>query len=517
MIITSIKFLIFCLISILLFLVFPPKYRWISLLISSIAFYVYSSKFYLIIFFILTSFTTWLASRMIEKCTIELDEKLSMCEDKAEKKRLKKETQHKRFVVLLVTLIINLGILISLKICNFYADALDYLASLILHREVGNIIRFIMPLGISYYTFSSIGYLLDVYWKRYKSEANFFRFLLFGIYFPHILQGPISRYNLLGQELKKEKLILKWDNFIIGAQSILLGCFKKLVIADRANVFVSSTLSEPELQGEIYLLALILDAIQIYADFSGYMDIVSGLSKMFDIELEKNFNHPFLAKSVPEFWRRWHMSLGSWFKDYVYYPISVSKTVKKIGNKVSAWRSVQLRKAVTVVIPVMITWISTGLWHGTGLGYVMWGFYYGILILCSVTFSEDINKFVAKLHINTQNVFYRILQTIKIFVIFMGGRFLASTMSWNHKINIVKRIIKSFPNGSFLSHGLDLTNFIILGAGILLLIFIAIIEAKESIFDWMHRRNKIVWALIIYVIFFSVFLLGIYGTAYDVV
>ena len=511
MVITSIKFLIFCICAVVLFLIIPPKYRWISLLISSVAFYFYNAH-WMIGFSVVTSAVVFISARQLEKIERE-GAKKQEGKEKAEIKEIKKQTLSKKRNVLIITLVFVLGILIVFKIFNHFTEAFTYLAGFFAGGSTEDAIKLIVPLGISYYTFSVVGYLLDIYWKRYETEANPLRFYLYTIYFPHIMQGPISRYSLLGQQLKKPELRLRWDNFVVGMESILLGMFKKLVIADRAGVFVKAVLTGKNMGGHVYLVCLIFDAIQIYSDFSGYMDIVSGVSKIFDVELEQNFNHPFLAKSVPEFWRRWHMSLGGWFKDYVYYPVNMSRTAKNINKKIKNVKPMHLKKALSVVLPVMVTWILTGLWHGSGKGYVAWGLYYGTLILLSVTFYDDIVARIEAIGINREAIWYRVLQTIKIFCIFMGGRFLAATIGMKQRIRIIKAIFTSFMSGSLLKHKLNVFNFALLVLGVVVLVAIAVIEQKENIFTWLNKKNKLVCAAILYIFIFVVFLFGIYGSS----
>ena len=514
MAITSLEFLGFCICAIILFVIFPKKYRWIALLISSIAFYIISAKT-LIFFMLFTSVTIYLAARLLDSRIKLYDEKLKAPDlEKQQKKALKTELTHKKRVIVTIALILNIGILVVFKVFNYFTAAFTMIAGIFTGGS-GDALTLIIPLGISYYTFSTVGYLLDVYWKRYECEKNPVRFFLYTIYFPHIVQGPISRYNRLGKELRKPELHFTWNNFVVGMERILLGCFKKLVIADRASVFVSSTLTVDGQSGCIYLLAIILDAIQIYADFSGYMDIVCGVSKMFDVELEENFNHPFLATSVPDFWRRWHMSLGSWFKDYVYYPLTLTKGVKKLNKNVMGWKSPHLKKLVVIIIPVLITWICTGLWHGTGYGYLMWGFYYGILIALSVTLTDVVDKFNEKLHVNRDAFSYRIFRTVKIFCIFMGGRFLGTPMSLEHRGFVIKQIFTSFKGFNIFDFGLDAKNFAIIIVGVIIIIAIAAIEQKKNIFEWFNSQNRIFCAIIIWIFFFAVFLLGVYGGSFD--
>ena len=237
MTITSLEFLLFCAASVVFFLLFPPRYRWISLLISSVAFYGISiSNKLVVVWIVITALSTWIAGRWLDTVAERADAALRQEGlEKQDKQRIKKETKSRKKKILVAALILNVGILVVFKFFNYFTGAFQMLVGMLAGSEKGELITLVMPLGISYYTFATIGYMLDVYWKRYESEKNFARFFLFAIYYPHILQGPISRYNLLGQELKKPELHLTWENFICGMESICLGCFKKLVIADRVS------------------------------------------------------------------------------------------------------------------------------------------------------------------------------------------------------------------------------------------------------------------------------------------
>lgn len=511
---TSLRFLAFVICSVVLFLIIPRKHRWIALLVSSVAFFLISAK-ELILFILFTSVTVYLAARGIEKTGKLGEEKLKAPGlEKEDKKNIRKETASKRRLILILTIVLNIGILVFFKVFGYFTAAYEALAGLF-RGGAADIPTLVIPLGISYYTFSATGYLLDIYWKRYESEKEYLRFLLFLIYFPHILQGPISRFPKLGQELRKSELRLTWDNVAYGTARILLGCFKKLVIADRAGIFVSDVLKTPGLTGGVYLIALVLDAIQIYMDFSGYMDIMCGVSRIFNVELEPNFNLPFLAVSVPDFWRRWHMSLGSWFRDYVYYPLTVSSWNKKITKATAKWKGTYLKKIAAVILPVLITWVLTGLWHGTGPGYVLWGVYYGILIALSVTFSDKVQDILQKAHIKTDSVPYRIFRTLKIFVIFMGGRFLASSVSFTQKGQILKRLFTAPSISGLMDCGLRTKDFAILFMGVVMMIVLAVIGQKEDVIDWARKRHPVLKSLTILFLFFMVFLFGIYGSLYD--
>jgi len=519
MAITSIQFIAFVIGCIVLFAVFPKKYRWISLLIGSIAFYAISDL-RCIIFVLFSSFTVWFAGVKLNKIMNEEDVAVKEAgSDKVQKKAVREKYKRSRKNVLLVTLFINVGILVVLKVCNYLGVSP---IGILTGGTSNDAMAVIMPLGISYYTFSVVGYILDVYWKRYVYEPSYFRFLSWTIYFPHIVQGPISRYNQLGTELKKE-LSLSWINFKYGMELILWGCFKKLVIADRISVFTNSIYADTNALsvGSVSFVVLVLDAVQIYTDFSGYVDIVTGVSQIFGVKLEKNFNRPFMSRTVPEFWRRWHMSLGGWFKDYVYYPVSVSRVCKKTSKKLRGKVSDKVISIIVTIIPVMCTWILTGLWHGTGIGYLAWGIYYGTLITVSVVFSDAINRLWSKFRINTECFSFKLLQRAKIFCIFMGGRFLANQWGMSTRINIVKSILRDSFAGKLWSeqvyyYGLNELDFAIILIGVCILIIVAIMQEKYCIREWFDKQNFVFRAVFLCCAFYIVFLFGIYGTEYDV-
>ena len=258
------------------------------------------------------------------------------------------------------------------------------------------------------------------------------------------------------------------------------------------------------------------------------MDIARGVSQMFNIELDLNFNHPFFSKNIQEFWRRWHMSLGGWFKDYVYFPVSTSGWVKKIGKSVRKKGSERASKIAATIFPVVITWFLTGLWHGTGKTYVAWGLYYGFMIMCSITFEPEFKKMTEFFKINTNAAFFRVYQSLKTCCIFAGGRLLTRPGSLYKSAVCVRRVLmrgnlrlwKLFDQSLF-TFGLTAKDFNVLVVAIAILITVSALQEKgqvEGTGTLRSRLNKeniiIRWALI-FGILFSILIFGIYGPGYD--
>lgn len=517
--IISVDFMFFLIGSIVLFAVFPKNVKWISLLISSMAFYLISDLrcFGFVLF---SSFSVWGTANYLHKKQEEEKSELEKSgTDREGKKRIKDIYQKRRKFMMLICLCINVSILIALKTCKFLNISI---IGMFIGEAPEKMVSVLMPLGISYYTLSVIGYLLDVYWKRYRCEQNYFRFLTWTIYFPHIIQGPISRYDQLGTELKKE-LSMSWINFKYGMELILWGLFKKLVIAERVSIFTTTVYGDVQFMqiGVFSLLALILDVVQMYADFSGYVDIVTGISDIFGVKLEKNFQHPFLSRNVPEFWRRWHMSLGSWFKDYVYYPISRSGFCKRISKYFKKNGYQRVGGILVTIIPVVCTWVLTGLWHGTGVGYLAWGLYYSVWITMSIIFSEKITHIWEKLSVRTESFSFRFFQHIKVFCIFMGGRFLGNTLGVQTRMLILKSIVGDLFKGriwheKIYACGLNPFNFVIVIMGIVLMIVVSLLQEKMCIRKVFEEQNFIFKLIILCSAFYIVFIFGVYGSEYSV-
>lgn len=521
----SLSFFAFLLCGIILFYVCPVKYRWVMLLGISIAFYAISGIEYLP-FILFSTLSVFLATREIGNLWNKQDEETKKEGiSREEKKQLKEKYQKKRKTLLLLALVLNIGILCTVKFTKFFIGPINSLIDFLGGEGEFTASMIIVPLGLSYYTFSVVGYMMDVYWKRYAHENSYLRFLLYAIYFPHILQGPIARYDRLGARLKQE---LRFDlqRVIYGIQLMLWGYFKKLVIADRFNIFIQDAFpNELPNHGLMFVVAMIFDVFYIYSDFSGCMDIARGVSQIFGIELDLNFKRPFLAKDVTEFWRRWHMSLGSWFKDYVYYPVSTSKLVKKLGKalkKHNVPRSVI--RVVTTLIPVSVTWVLTGVWHGTGKTYVAWGIYYAILIGFSVSFSESYQKLLGKFGTRTDTKSWNFLRLAKVFTIFMGGRMLVTPGSLTNTIAMWKSIVTNFNPWIFTSGAfwelsdLDGMNMLIAVLSIILLVAVDITQEKlegSSLREKISQENVFTGIILTAGLAVAIFIFGIYGAEFD--
>nr|WP_305067254.1 MBOAT family O-acyltransferase [Mangrovivirga halotolerans] len=271
--------------------------------------------------------------------------------------------ERRRKLLLLISLSVNLGLLFYFKYYNFFIDNINMAVAIWDKEIVLPYADVILPVGISFYTFQTLSYTIEVFMKRTHAEKNFGIFALYVSFFPQLVAGPIERpQNLLGQlrELKG----FRYENIVLGLRQMLWGMFKKVVIADRLAFFVNLVYDNPDqFHGPWPIMATLFFTFQIYCDFSGYSDIAIGAARIINIDLMTNFRTPYFSKSVKEFWGRWHISLSTWFRDYVYIPLG--------GNRVSVFRW---------VLNLFITFVVSGIWHGAAWTFVIWGLIHGLAV-----------------------------------------------------------------------------------------------------------------------------------------
>lgn len=523
MLFTSIEFIIFLSITIGLYFIFPLNKRWIILLIASCIFYCIAGiKF--IPFIGVTSLITYFAALCIDRKHCELDKKLEEegCE-KQQEDLLKEKCESSCKKILVIAILIALGLLSYTKFTNMIIDSLQKLLNGFGIQSIQlSPVSIIVPLGISYYTFSTIGYVVDVYWREYRAEKNFFKYLLFVMYFPHILQGPFARYNRLAHQLI-EGHKFDYQRACFGIQLMLWGYFKKLVIADRLAVFVGSVYGDWRNQaGFIIIIATFFSSIQLYTDFSGCVDISRGMSQIMGIELDRNFCQPYFSRSIDEYWRRWHISLGEWFRDYLYMPVSVSRFVKKCVRKVKDRYGKGAAKNIGIIIPLSAVWLVTGIWHGSGWGYIIWGIWQGGLIISSILLKKKFTFLRQKLHIDEKKNEWKLFQTIRTFMLasFIPKVF-TLTDSLPSAFGLLGRIFSQFNiwvffDQSLYQYGLDRQDFELAIVAIIVLFVVSVLKEKGiQIRESIAKKNIILRWTIYYVAIFSIIIFGMYGPGYE--
>jgi len=384
-------------------------------------------------------------------------------------------------------------------------------------------VNVIVPLGLSYYTFNSIGYLIDIGRGRLQAEEHIGKFALFLSFFPSIVQGPLFRYEDVGVQLK-ERHDFKYENLKFGAQLMLWGLFKKLIIADRVAI-ISNTVFAPgfDFNGGQVWLAVIAYSFQIYCDFSGGIDITRGAAQMFGVNLPHNFLRPFFATSMGDFWQRWHVSLTMWMRNYVFFPVMLSKKVTTLSKFVKKHFGNDIGKLVPSVVTPFVVFFLINIWHGLGWQRVINAIYMAGLISLSVAFQPLFKKIVQKLHINTEAFSYRVFQMLRTFLLLCISRIMTKAPSFGVALEMLKaaftdytEIIKMFFEGRMYELGLDAGGFIVAIAAILVLLVIGILqEGGMSVRETLAKQNTVFrWAIYLLLIF-SVLIFGKYGSGFD--
>ena len=384
-------------------------------------------------------------------------------------------------------------------------------------------VHIIVPLGISFYTFKSLGYLIDVYRGKVRAERNVFKFALFVSYFPAIVQGPIDRYHDLAYQLYSPHQF-DYTRVKFGTQRMLWGYIKKIVIAERVAVIVNEVFNNYETNhyyGFIIFIGALLYGVQIYADFSSGMDIVNGLSEIFGIHLTENFRRPYMAKSVAEFWQRWHITLGAWFKNYLFYPISLSKPFCNLGKKCRKLFGDEVGKVVAPSIASFIVFIIIGIWHGVGWKYVIYGIYQAFFVSTNTLFEGSYARLRDLFKVNVERKSWQFFQMIRTSFVITIGRYFSEAKNLKDALGMLKATVRQFNpwvffDGTFYSLGLDEKDFRLMLFSIAILLTIDTFQEKGvKIRQAISNQNIICRWAIYYAAIFSLIIFGMYGAGYD--
>lgn len=481
MLFNSIEYLIFFPIVTLIFFVIPKRMRCIWLLVASYYFYMgWNPKYAALI--AVSTVITYISGLLIE---------------------MFKTTTYKKLVVV-ISLVSNLAILGVFKYADFALHTLNIIAGQLRLGQIDKRLDLLLPVGISFYTFQALSYTIDVYRGNIKAEKNIIRYALFVSFFPQLVAGPIERSGNLMSQIQSVKEAKLWDFERIrdGILLMFFGFFQKLVIADRASLLVNRVYSDYEAYGFFELaIASVLFAFQIYCDFGGYTNIARGAAKVMGFSLMQNFRQPYLATSIKDFWRRWHISLTSWFTDYLYIPLG--------GNR---------KGTVRKYINIFVVFGISGLWHGASWHFVAWGLLHAIYQIVG----DLKNKVGSRMNRRISNFasgdsfsqkLGKVLVTF-VLVDFAWIFFAADDLA--HVYHILRQMLTTFQTTSIYEIGLDRGNWAMFLLGVVILLVVDIIHEKgKSIFSLVKRQALwFRWGLYLALIW-GVIMFGIYGIGYD--
>lgn len=480
--------LFFLPVVLILYRITPAKMRWLLLLVVDFVFFWMVSGA-LIFYFLLATVVTYATGRALDYVT--------------KNSGLKgKQLTRKKRVVLALGIVIPLGMLVVFKY----------------FKLIG--ITLVAPIGISYYTLQTISYMTDVYRGTIKADRNIARVALYLSFFPQIMEGPITRYSEVAEALYAGR-DLEFHNLVYGYQRILWGLFKKMLIADRlASIVYNVFKNYDRYDGCTIAVAVISFTIQLYMEFSGCMDIILGSAETLGIQLHENFRQPFFAENASDFWRRWHITLGTWLKDYIFYPISLAKPLKKFSKKVKGVFGIGVSKFVAPTVALFFVWLCNGIWHGAGWTYLFYGMYYFVLIFIETITEAPIQKFMEKRNIHKERFVWRFLRFVKLFIIVNIGEMFFRAQSVSQGFAMLKKILTNFRIATLFEadFGIDKYDIIIVLLGVVIVFGIDVIHEKgisirDKISGWALPARWTFW----YAAILMIIVFGAYGAGYTVV
>ena len=467
---TSFNFLIFFPSVIVIYYLLPVRFRWVFLLLASYYFYINIEPIYALLLLGITVTTYFFA--------------LLIAQSKSSKRKK---------LLLIISIVISLCPLFFFKYFNFVNNGIFHLLSYTGIKWSLPHISLLLPIGISYYTLTALGYIIDVYNKEIEARKNFGTVALFLAFFPLVLSGPIERATNLFHQFEG-KLLFNYGKIVKGLQFMLWGYFMKLVVADRIAIYESAIFNNIERHtGHSVFLAVLLYPIQVYADLGGYSLIAIGTAKALGIDVMQNFNRPFFATSMSEFWRRWHISLISWLTDYIYTPLAFSLRKYKIKG---------------IVIAIMITFIISGLWHAASLSFLIWGLLQGTFLSIEAIINKRRAFFVKKYNLNTKGAYIFICSVFTYLLFAFSEIFGGAVDSVTSALAVIKKIFTNF-SGPFYYETPSMIIF--LSIGIFLLFFAEwITEYYKGVFSFFNNRSWVIRAVSYAFLIIIILLIGVF-------
>lgn len=515
----SMYFLVFLPVVLIGYQIAPKKMRWGILLTFSYIFYMLFCAAQ-IRFLLLATLVTYLVSYAL--FWMKQKHKAYCQEVTGEARKMRKaEAKKKEKAVLIIGILLLLFVLISLKYSGFLAENINLLFSKIHINRQLTVKKHFLPLGISFYTLSAIGYMVDVYWEKITPEKNIGKLALFLSFFPIIMEGPICVYEDTAADLTAGN-DLRAENLVRGYLRIGFGLVKKVVIADRLYVWVSAMFDNyTQYHGAMIAVAAVSYTIQLYMEFSGCMDIVIGSGELFGVHLPENFAQPFVSQNASEFWRRWHISLGRWFKLYIFYPVSMSKLTKKWNKFAKNHVGTYGKQIVASLMALFPVWLCNGLWHGPRWSYIFYGMYYFVIIALELMLEPVMKKIREKCSIPEDASWWKVLRIAKTWLIIFTGELFFRADTFTIGFSMFRSLFHGFSlsclwDGTLLTLGLAKMELLIVVASLLVVgIVHHFRERKVDVRGViMNFRLPVRWAFY-FALIFTVVLLGAYGPGFQ--
>ena len=448
-------------------------------------------------------------------------EKLSLKEaEKEQRKQIKGEYLKQKRGVLGLAAALHIGILLVLKYSGFFMENVNSILNVCKVPIQFEVPHYFLPIGISFFSLQAVSYLFDVYRGTLKADHNIFRLALFMSFFPKIVEGPIYRYEQTAEQLWSVTKI-EHQNLVWGSQRILYGMMKKMVIADRLNPLIQEVfINFLNYDGGVVAIAAVCYTIQLYMEFSGTMDAVIGTAQIFGVKLPENFARPFFSKTISDFWARWHISLGAWFKDYIFYPVTLSKPVKKMTSTLKKKVGNYFALLAASAVALFCVWFCNGLWHGAAWNYIFFGMYHFGLILMGNMVEPMMKKVRKALRINPNKLSFQIFQMLRTSILVVIGELFFRGHGLKSGLIMFKMMLTDFSLDAFRLEtienlGIDRYDVGVVFFTLGIILMISILQERGIKIRESFAKQPLVlrWAVMYGMIFF-VIIFGAYGLGY---
>ena len=496
MTLTSFWFISAFIISLVIYYAIPRKLQWVSMLMFSLLFFIVSSRPVTVIYLALSVVSVTIVCRILNRT--------------------------KSKAALISGVVINLGMLCVLKYADFFVGNFNWLSATFGSSFEIPVVKWVAPIGISFYTMQILAYLLDVYWEITVPQQGIMRTALFVSYWPQLTSGPIARHNEMKDQLYSEKAF-SWKNVTFGLQRMMWGIFKSLVISNRLGIMVDTIYENTIKYNGLYIwFAAAMFLLQLYTDFSGCMDIVIGASECYGIVLPENFKTPFFSRSVQEYWQRWHITLGAFMRDYVLNPILRTKTWRNMtkGIKVKFGRKASVQ--IPSFLGMLCVWLLMGIWHGGDWKFIIgMGMWFWLCIVLGRVFEPLFKKLIVFFHINTDAFSWHLFQSLRVFILAAIGNMFFRIESLGATLNAMKQGVSLwnpwiFFDGSLYSLGISEKEFRLVMVGLLILLIVSALQEKMGSVRELIAGQNIVFRWVIYLfLIFAIIVYGTYGPGYD--
>ena len=510
-----VMFLLFMSVVFGVYFIFPKNKRYIVLLVASLLFYAIYSKL-LTLFMLSTIVSIYFAGIGLNKLDDKFETQKQTLE-KPQRKILKAKFKKKKTLIVASAIVLNLAFIAVLKYSGMFADIFEGILSWFKVTKKLPVLKIGLPLGISYYTLSAIGYLVDVKRGKYRAETNVLKVALFISYFPQLLEGPFATYDKQGVSFY-EGHDYDTRRCSEGLLTVLWGFFKKIVIADRLAIIASEVFKNyADYNGLFVAIGVLAFTFQLYAEFSGLIDVAIGISKMFGIELAKNFEQPFFSKNVNEFWRRWHISLGAWFREYLFYPISMSKPFMSLTKKLHGKVNPFFEAFIPSMFALFFVWFANGLWHGASLKYVVYGLYYYVIMMIGTCLDPLSKKLSVKLGVTPDSKKEKVFNALRIARTFLIVNLGFIIFRATDLATAGKMFAGLFGSGKpgFNAGVIDAYDLALCILGVIILIVTDTIkEYKIDVKELIVQRNSVLRYAVYLSVFFIIVIFGAYGQGY---